>query len=185
MRTTLIAAAAAFGLMALGLTTPAQSAVTYIGASSPCSISNIAGASACAGFYSGNGIAGTPNAADNRQDAFTRLGLGGSPVIIDTFESSDSDAFADGVINFGQVLFGQTVISAHWGNLPGAGNVSAMYVFNFLVPTYQVQATAQGFSNARLFSTGTPAPEPGAWALMILGFGGAGAMLRRRRPLAA
>ena len=28
-------------------------------------------------------------------------------------------------------------------------------------------------------------PEPGAWALMILGFGGAGAMLRRRRSLAA
>jgi hypothetical protein len=28
-------------------------------------------------------------------------------------------------------------------------------------------------------------PEPGAWALMILGFGGAGAMLRRRRAAAA
>ena len=28
-------------------------------------------------------------------------------------------------------------------------------------------------------------PEPGTWALMILGFGGAGAMLRRRRTTAA
>lgn len=28
---------------------------------------------------------------------------------------------------------------------------------------------------------GGPIPEPGTWALMILGFGGAGAMLRRRR----
>ncbi|WP_293379098.1 PEPxxWA-CTERM sorting domain-containing protein [Phenylobacterium sp. SCN 70-31] len=27
-------------------------------------------------------------------------------------------------------------------------------------------------------------PEPGAWALMILGFGAAGAALRRRRGLA-
>jgi hypothetical protein len=26
-------------------------------------------------------------------------------------------------------------------------------------------------------------PEPGAWALMILGFGMAGAVLRRRAPL--
>lgn len=26
-------------------------------------------------------------------------------------------------------------------------------------------------------------PEPGTWALMILGFGGAGAMLRRRRAI--
>jgi hypothetical protein len=28
-------------------------------------------------------------------------------------------------------------------------------------------------------------PEPGTWALMILGFGGAGAVLRRRKTLAA
>lgn len=28
-------------------------------------------------------------------------------------------------------------------------------------------------------------PEPGAWALMLLGFGGAGAMIRSRRRLAA
>jgi hypothetical protein len=36
--------------------------------------------------------------------------------------------------------------------------------------------------------TGVPVawvPEPGTWALMILGFGGAGAMLRRQRRLAA
>lgn len=33
-------------------------------------------------------------------------------------------------------------------------------------------------------ATFTPAPEPMAWALMILGFAGAGAMLRNRRRLA-
>lgn len=32
---------------------------------------------------------------------------------------------------------------------------------------------------------GAAVPEPGAWALMILGFGGAGAMLRRRRTALA
>lgn len=31
----------------------------------------------------------------------------------------------------------------------------------------------------------TAVPEPGAWALMIMGFGGAGAMLRRRREAVA
>jgi hypothetical protein len=30
-----------------------------------------------------------------------------------------------------------------------------------------------------------PVPEPGVWAVMILGFGAAGVMLRRRRPVAA
>lgn len=31
----------------------------------------------------------------------------------------------------------------------------------------------------------TSVPEPGTWALMIMGFGGAGAMIRRRRAVAA
>ncbi|MBX3486075.1 PEPxxWA-CTERM sorting domain-containing protein [Phenylobacterium sp.] len=35
------------------------------------------------------------------------------------------------------------------------------------------------------FGPNTGVPEPGAWALMILGFGAAGSMLRRRRALAA
>ncbi len=34
-------------------------------------------------------------------------------------------------------------------------------------------------------ATLTAVPEPGTWALMIMGFGGAGAMIRRRRSLAA
>lgn len=42
-----------------------------------------------------------------------------------------------------------------------------------------------GFSTATALGAGessiTPVPEPASWALMIAGFGGAGAMLRRRR----
>jgi len=34
-------------------------------------------------------------------------------------------------------------------------------------------------------SQGRPVPEPDPWALMLLGFGPAGALLRRRRALAA
>lgn len=43
-----------------------------------------------------------------------------------------------------------------------------------------------GISNLTLDygSFARPAPEPGAWALMLLGFGGVGAAIRRRRALA-
>lgn len=43
---------------------------------------------------------------------------------------------------------------------------------------------APGLDNVALNATAA-APEPSAWALMIIGFGGAGAVLRRRRVLMA
>lgn len=46
------------------------------------------------------------------------------------------------------------------------------------------QKVASGFLSQSV-SQGAAVPEPGAWALMILGFGSAGAMLRRRRAVAA
>jgi hypothetical protein len=43
-----------------------------------------------------------------------------------------------------------------------------------------------GLDNIRFGQSAVAAvPEPATWALMILGFGGAGAMLRRRRPAVA
>jgi hypothetical protein len=47
-------------------------------------------------------------------------------------------------------------------------------------------STAAGTCTVGCSSTPPPGvPEPAAWALMILGFGGAGAMLRRRRAVLA
>lgn len=43
------------------------------------------------------------------------------------------------------------------------------------------QGAAFGTSGSNSFTTEGPVPEPATWALMILGFGSAGAMLRRRR----
>jgi PEP-CTERM motif len=44
-------------------------------------------------------------------------------------------------------------------------------------------AEGPGFTNYA-FRVGGAVPEPAAWALMVVGFGGAGAALRRRRTLA-
>ena len=53
----------------------------------------------------------------------------------------------------------------------GTFTLGAPYQINSISVSYQVSGPADlgGI------------PEPGAWALMIVGFGGAGAMLRRRR----
>ena len=116
------AAVGAFAFTVLAHTAPASAAVTFIGTTRPCSTSDIAGATACAGYYVGNGIAGTSDAADNRLDAFTRLGLSGTPTIIDSVDSVSG--VTTGVIDFGQLLFGRTVISAHWGAGSGGAPVS-------------------------------------------------------------
>jgi hypothetical protein len=43
------------------------------------------------------------------------------------------------------------------------------------------RGTASSFSGTLSFARGTQLPEPGTWALMLLGFGAAGWQLRRRR----
>jgi hypothetical protein len=75
-------------------------------------------------------------------------------------------------------------------------NATGTFTFNFVTqPTsvtlsdlyvrYQ-SITAPGIvgGSATGVPVGNPIPEPATWALMILGFGGIGAMLRRRRALA-
>jgi hypothetical protein len=88
-------------------------------------------------------------------------------------------------LSFGQTLFGLTIIGAHFGNVAGpAGNVSVFWLFDFGTEgaDFITLDNTQGFSNAVLYTTGTPAvPEPATWAMMLLGFGAAGTAIRRNR----
>ncbi|HLZ76448.1 PEPxxWA-CTERM sorting domain-containing protein [Phenylobacterium sp.] len=51
--------------------------------------------------------------------------------------------------------------------------------------SYSVDGIGPLLDNVALDVTGGSVPEPASWALMILGFGGAGAVLRRRRTALA
>lgn len=53
------------------------------------------------------------------------------------------------------------------------------YEFDTAIKTIEFSSTGNSFEFDSLAAA--PAPEPAAWALMITGFAGAGAMLRRRR----
>jgi hypothetical protein len=77
---------------------------------------------------------------------------------------------------------GQVLVGFHWGNVPGsAGNVSSFYLWNN-VGTGAIHLTnTDGWSNAVLYTSGAPVPEPATWAMMLLGFAGIGISMRRRR----
>jgi hypothetical protein len=60
---------------------------------------------------------------------------------------------------------------------------NASFTFSNVAPAYGITGgQLNDFDGSNLSGTfAGVVPEPGTWALMILGFGGAGAMLRRRR----
>ena len=68
--------------------------------------------------------------------------------------------------------------------LPTRGFGPLNYGFNIWPRTSTVAGTAAISDFAPNNSTITAAPEPAAWALMLLGFGSVGALIRRRRAAA-
>jgi hypothetical protein len=92
-------------------------------------------------------------------------------------------------INFGETLFGLTVIGAHFGNIDDnndvSGNVTVFWLFDFGTEgaNFITLENTRGFSNAVLYTTGNPpaVPEPATWAMMLMGFGAAGTAMRRSR----
>lgn len=85
-------------------------------------------------------------------------------------------------INFGKTLYGSTLIGAHFGNVAQlAKNVSVFWLFDFGGEGVEHVSlnNIQGFSNAVLFNTG-PVPEPGTWALLLLGLAALGGTMRAR-----
>lgn len=79
----------------------------------------------------------------------------------------------DGILNFTSGL----------GDLSWIKGDNASFTFSNVAPAYGITGgQLNDFSGSNLSGTFAGyVPEPGTWALMIIGFGGAGAMLRRRR----
>lgn len=177
-----------------------------------CALSDIGQSSGapngCVGFYSGNLIGASADQTHGRAVALNAL-LGTSYADSDPFLGGIETlgSISGHEINFSAALFGLTVISVHdgGGGTPGLepnGSGTAFYKFdagNLVGGLDKISWNYSGLSNARLYQTGQyvpctydcggggngAVPEPATWAMMILGFGAAGTMLRRRRALVA
>lgn len=158
---------------------------------SPCSLTlPTPDAIDCEGYFAGNLLNGSPTDVANQQQALANLGFNwnGNWSALENSVSPDlviTSLTNGNQLNFGTTMFGTTIIGAHFGNGSSAGNASVFWLFNFGTTgaNFVVLDDPQGWSNAALYTTGRPpaVPEPATWAMMLFGFGAAGAALRRSR----
>ena len=153
---------------------------------------------ACAGYYSGNILNGSPTDVTAQTNALASLGFAwngnwsalanaSNPYfVLDNDSSTSNPGLTNGnELDFGQLLFGTVIIGVHYGaGNSVVGNSSVFWEFNLTTPTQFITLDdVQGWSNAALYTTGTPpgVPEPATWAMMLMGFGAAGVAVRRSR----
>ena len=121
----------------------------------------------------------------------TRTEIDGSPNPLSFFSSFTSNVLTSGwtltertYVGGALQKFGGTELSSFTFTPPGLGTFSHTAgappgVAYSVTHRYTVTAPSVGESLATISIAAVP--EPGTWALMIMGFGGAGAMLRSRR----
>ena len=184
LRRALIAGSAVFAAFAIPGTAQAVVQVGPAATVSPCtnftfSVTIIA----CAGGYSGNMLQSSLTDPTGLA-ALVALGAPGTGTFLEAkLENLDSNT---GVINFVTPLTGMTVFGFHAGGAGDGGQGTFFFSFNagggvdVITITDRLNSNATGLSNAALFQT-APLPEPGTWAMMLLGFGAIGVSLRRRR----
>lgn len=156
--------------------------------------------SACRGFYADNLLNNSGNNTTYQQLALAELGFTwDGTTILEEDPSTDGDppGFL-GQINFANPLAGTFYFGIHFGNGMGSpgrglgGDTTAFYRvsggtgLDFINLNWNSGSTARlyGVVPDRLPPTDLGIPEPATWAMMLLGFGGMGAMMRRRRQAA-
>jgi len=187
-------AAGALSALVLAMTVPSVANATAAVSDGNCSTSDVSPtAGACSGFYAGNQLGSGGDMDDTQAAALAALGFVGPVTLVQHLD------FSDGTVEFNSLLSGTTYIGIHWGKGGGptgdAGGATAFYRLD-LASDANLAVINVGFgawSGASLYSTqpcvgagcdnggNGGVPEPATWAMMIMGFGGVGSMIRRRR----
>ena len=150
-------------------------------------------ATSCTGFYGGNTIQGEVDAEDIGYLALLAPPLTGLLDGQDFLVKLESLGGATNLTFTGFTFYGLTYFGLHTGGggtRPGV-NSSAYYVVDYgATGGNTLKLNLDASSNIAVYSTkdrpfDVPSiPEPATWAMMIMGFGGVGSMLRRRRSSA-
>jgi hypothetical protein len=182
----------AFAVATVALTAPASAAVPLglpLPSPNTCLISDVSGATSCIGYYSGNIFSNSPADRATQTTALNALSFSGTPnfsaiyAVGSGLKLTGLSGASSLTFSGAPTLFGTTYLGVHWGNQ------SAIYKLFLSTPMTSITIIPNnpgGSSNAVLFSTTPytppppPIPEPGTWAMMIVGFGLAGISLRRR-----
>ena len=168
-------------LSALAMAAPAAAAVPVSdGTCTSPTNDTVPQAEACTGYYTGNIF---DNKGDNStaiKDALAGFGITYTGDIADYLGFSNLGGQTDLSSLFGN-LTGVQVFGIHYGGGAGGGE-SAFYQIDFGAPPGQpLTLTLPSSSNVYLFTSVAGVPEPATWAMMLLGFGGIGMAMRRRR----
>jgi hypothetical protein len=178
LKSLLLAAALAFGG-----STQASAAVACAGSMDNFSPQAID----CNGFFDGNVLSNNSGDVMIQEAAVEDLlGVNFDPFNFNSFPKIDNLNGAT-TLNFGSALTGMVVVGIHFGNGNGnfpenaVGNSTGFFLFNFVNPTSSISFTIPASSASVIYQGPPPeVPEPGTWALMLLGFGAVGFALRRR-----
>jgi hypothetical protein len=149
------------------------------------------GTLSCAGFYSGNLITeGGPKLTE-------AIGITGGldPSAGSLIQKIEwGKGMNESLIDFDGTFSGQVLIGIHFGGGRRGYNGTGFWLLDVPEELDAIRWTSRiqgGISNAGLYLIGdvteipapqaTPVPEPATWAMMLLGFGGVGFALRRRK----
>jgi len=174
-----VIAAIAAGCALTELASPASAAAVL--GSTACSLSDVSpGATACQGWYQGNLNSG--NATDLANEALIVNSLLGTSYTGSNLPFTDVTGISGNTITFASALAGTVLLGVHVGAAKGAGGIGydGTAFYTLLNPGSSVTLNVPGLSNARVFSV-AGVPEASTWAMMLLGLGGIGYLLRRKR----
>jgi len=188
------AAVAVVGALTLGMAaTPASATLSVSVDAGPCDVGDInPSALLCSGYFDGNLISGSTTA--EQAEGLALIGFVWDENYDEAFKITD---LLGADLDFDQLVTGIAYIGVHYGaggfdNPKPNGGATAFYKIDGGAGLDIIDLVRGSSSNAYLYSFtpctdrdcgggGNEVPEPATWAMMIMGFGGIGTMMRRRR----